>query len=144
MPEKCALSHGSGVLGRDPRDSCRFWSPHVDKHTPCHDLHPAFLSFLAERSQHHERRGTRISHGLRIGMRRRVRIHPERKRTHATPRPRMRTAQACLRPQTRSLSLDAPKGRWPGLHFLSMGNPASHVAIRARNFQYDMRLHPAR
>ena len=29
MPEKCALSHGSGVLGRDPRDSCRFWSPHV-------------------------------------------------------------------------------------------------------------------
>ena len=31
MPEKCALSHGSGVLGRDPRDSCRFWSPHVGK-----------------------------------------------------------------------------------------------------------------
>ena len=31
MPEKCALSHGSGVLGRDPRDSCRFWSPHVEK-----------------------------------------------------------------------------------------------------------------
>ena len=31
MPEKCALSHGSGVLGRDPRDSCRFWSPHVRK-----------------------------------------------------------------------------------------------------------------
>ena len=30
MPEKCALSHGSGVLGRDPRDSCRFWSPHVE------------------------------------------------------------------------------------------------------------------
>ena len=25
-----ALSHGSGVLGRDPRDSCRFWSPHVE------------------------------------------------------------------------------------------------------------------
>ena len=22
--------HGSGVLGRDPRDSCRFWSPHVE------------------------------------------------------------------------------------------------------------------
>ena len=21
MPEKCALSHGSGVLGRDPRDT---------------------------------------------------------------------------------------------------------------------------
>ena len=31
VPEKCALSHGSGVLGRDPRDSCRFWSPHVGK-----------------------------------------------------------------------------------------------------------------
>ena len=31
MPEKCALSHASGVLGRDPRDSCRFWSPHVEK-----------------------------------------------------------------------------------------------------------------
>ena len=31
MPEKCALSHGSGVLGRDPRDSYRFWSPHVEK-----------------------------------------------------------------------------------------------------------------
>ena len=32
MPEKCALSHGSGVLGRDPRDSCRFfWSPHAEK-----------------------------------------------------------------------------------------------------------------
>ena len=31
MPEKCALSHGSGVLGRDPRDSNRFWSPHVEK-----------------------------------------------------------------------------------------------------------------
>ena len=31
MPEKCPLSHGSGVLGRDPRDSCRFWSPHVEK-----------------------------------------------------------------------------------------------------------------
>ena len=31
MPEKCALSHGSGVLGRDPRDSCRFWSSHVEK-----------------------------------------------------------------------------------------------------------------
>ena len=31
MPEKCAMSHGSGVLGRDPRDSCRFWSPHVEK-----------------------------------------------------------------------------------------------------------------
>ena len=31
MPEKFALSHGSGVLGRDPRDSCRFWSPHVEK-----------------------------------------------------------------------------------------------------------------
>ena len=30
MPEKCALSHGSGVLGRDPRDGCRFWSPHVE------------------------------------------------------------------------------------------------------------------
>ena len=30
MPEKCALSHGSGVLGRDPRDNCRFWSPHVE------------------------------------------------------------------------------------------------------------------
>ena len=30
MPEKCALSHGSGVLGPDPRDSCRFWSPHVE------------------------------------------------------------------------------------------------------------------
>ena len=30
MREKCALSHGSGVLGRDPRDSCRFWSPHVE------------------------------------------------------------------------------------------------------------------
>ena len=30
MPEKCALSHGSGVLGHDPRDSCRFWSPHVE------------------------------------------------------------------------------------------------------------------
>ena len=30
MPEKCALSHGLGVLGRDPRDSCRFWSPHVE------------------------------------------------------------------------------------------------------------------
>ena len=30
MPEKCALSHGSGVLGRDPRNSCRFWSPHVE------------------------------------------------------------------------------------------------------------------
>ena len=30
MPEKCALSHGSGVLGRDPRDSCRFWSPDVE------------------------------------------------------------------------------------------------------------------
>ena len=30
MPEKCALSHGSGVLGRDPRDSCRFWTPHVE------------------------------------------------------------------------------------------------------------------
>ena len=28
MPEK---SHGSGVLGRDPRDSCRFWSPDVEK-----------------------------------------------------------------------------------------------------------------
>ena len=24
MPEKCALSHGSGVLGRDPRDSFAF------------------------------------------------------------------------------------------------------------------------
>ena len=21
----------SGVLGRDPRDGCRFWSPHVEK-----------------------------------------------------------------------------------------------------------------
>ena len=31
VPEKCALSHGSGVLGRGPRDSCRFWSPHVGK-----------------------------------------------------------------------------------------------------------------
>ena len=31
VPEKCALSHGSGVLGRDPCDSCRFWSPHVEK-----------------------------------------------------------------------------------------------------------------
>ena len=31
MPQKCALSHGSGVLGRDPRDSYRFWSPHVEK-----------------------------------------------------------------------------------------------------------------
>ena len=31
VPEKCALSHGSGVLGRHPRDSCRFWSPHVEK-----------------------------------------------------------------------------------------------------------------
>ena len=31
MPEKCALSHGSGVLGRDPRDSSRFWSPRVEK-----------------------------------------------------------------------------------------------------------------
>ena len=30
MPEKCALSHGSGVLGRDPRDSCRVWSPHAE------------------------------------------------------------------------------------------------------------------
>ena len=30
MPEKCALSHGSGVLGPDPRDSYRFWSPHVE------------------------------------------------------------------------------------------------------------------
>ena len=30
VPEKCALSHGSGVLGRDARDSCRFWSPHVE------------------------------------------------------------------------------------------------------------------
>ena len=30
MPEKCALSHGSGVLGPDPRDSSRFWSPHVE------------------------------------------------------------------------------------------------------------------
>ena len=30
VPEKCALSHGSGVLGRDPRNSCRFWSPHVE------------------------------------------------------------------------------------------------------------------
>ena len=30
MPEKCALSHGSGVLGRDPRDNYRFWSPHVE------------------------------------------------------------------------------------------------------------------
>ena len=30
VPEKRALSHGSGVLGRDPRDSCRFWSPHVE------------------------------------------------------------------------------------------------------------------
>ena len=30
MPEKCALSHGSGVSGRDTRDSCRFWSPHVE------------------------------------------------------------------------------------------------------------------
>ena len=30
MREKCALSHGSGVLGRDPRDSCRFSSPHVE------------------------------------------------------------------------------------------------------------------
>ena len=30
MPEKCALSHGSGVLGPDPRDSCRFWSLHVE------------------------------------------------------------------------------------------------------------------
>ena len=30
-PEKCALSHGSGVLASDPRDSCRFWSPHVEK-----------------------------------------------------------------------------------------------------------------
>ena len=29
--EKCAQSHRSGVLGRDPRDSCRFWSPHVEK-----------------------------------------------------------------------------------------------------------------
>ena len=31
MPEKCALSHGSRVLVRDPRDSCRFWSPYVEK-----------------------------------------------------------------------------------------------------------------
>ena len=31
MPEKCALSFGSGVLGRDPRDTCCFWSPHVEK-----------------------------------------------------------------------------------------------------------------
>ena len=31
MPEKCALSHGSRILGRDPRDSCRFRSPHVEK-----------------------------------------------------------------------------------------------------------------
>ena len=30
MREKCALSHGSGVFGRDPRDSCRVWSPHVE------------------------------------------------------------------------------------------------------------------
>ena len=30
MPEKCALSHGSGVFGPDPRDSYRFWSPHVE------------------------------------------------------------------------------------------------------------------
>ena len=30
MPKKCALSHGSGVLGRDPRDSCRF---RVHSHT---------------------------------------------------------------------------------------------------------------
>ena len=30
--ESCLKSHhGSGVLGRDPRDSCRFWSPHVEK-----------------------------------------------------------------------------------------------------------------
>ena len=36
MPEKCALSHGSGVLGRDPRDSCRFWSPHVGKSVHSH------------------------------------------------------------------------------------------------------------
>ena len=36
MPEKCALSHGSGVLGRDPRDSCRFWSPHVEKSVHSH------------------------------------------------------------------------------------------------------------
>ena len=31
VPEKCALSRGSGVLGRHPRDSCRCWSPHVEK-----------------------------------------------------------------------------------------------------------------
>ena len=36
MREKCALSHGSGVLGRDPRDSCRFWSPHVEKRVHSH------------------------------------------------------------------------------------------------------------
>ena len=38
MPEKCALSHGSGVLGRDPRDSCRFWSPHVEKCAQSHSF----------------------------------------------------------------------------------------------------------
>ena len=27
----CHTDHGSGVLGRDPRDSCRFWSPHAEK-----------------------------------------------------------------------------------------------------------------
>ena len=31
MASALAPSHGSGVLGRDPRDSCRFWSPHVEK-----------------------------------------------------------------------------------------------------------------
>ena len=36
--EKCALSHGSGVLGRDARNSCRFWSPHVEKSVHSHTV----------------------------------------------------------------------------------------------------------
>ena len=38
MPEKCALSHESGVLGRDPRDSCRFWNPHAKKCAQSHSF----------------------------------------------------------------------------------------------------------
>ena len=39
MPEKCALSHGSGVLGRDPRDSCRFGSTHALMWKTCAQSH---------------------------------------------------------------------------------------------------------
>ena len=31
MASALAPSRESRVLGRDPRDSCRFWSPHVEK-----------------------------------------------------------------------------------------------------------------